>query len=77
MVLSLQGEELHLLKCRRCNAILGNVMIEDASFNLLEFINVTSIHFYKHKISLRHSNLFRYVYVSFTFLGSLPPYYLV
>ena len=56
-----QGEEQHLIKCCRCNAIVGNVTNEDAAnVDFLEFDNVASIYLYKHRISLMHSNLFRY-----------------
>lgn len=53
------GEELLSLKCSRCNAIVGNVCTEDRSRDSLELMSDNSIHLHKHKISTRHSNLFR------------------
>ena len=58
-----QGEELLSLKCSRCNAIVGNVCTEDRSRDSLELMSDNSIHLHKHKISTRHSNLFRYGYM--------------
>lgn len=55
-----QGEEHHPLKCCRCNSILGNVTVEDSSPDVLDISDAFSIHLYKHSISLRSSNLFRY-----------------
>lgn len=54
----LPGEELYLLKCSRCHAVLGNVSKERRSLNCFEFCNMNSILLYKHKISTRHNNLF-------------------
>lgn len=55
-----QGEEHHLLKCFRCSSILGSVTVEDSSLDMLDTSDTFSIHLYKHGISLRSSNLFRY-----------------
>ena len=57
-----QGVEQRPLKCCRCNSILGSVMVEDISIDALD-VNCSdgfSIQLYKHSISLRSSNLFRY-----------------
>ncbi|KAK2550542.1 E3 ubiquitin-protein ligase E3D [Acropora cervicornis] len=54
----LPGEELYLLKCSRCHAVLGNVSKDERTLNCFEFCNVNSILLYKHKISTRHNNLF-------------------
>lgn len=63
LILSLgQGEEHCPLKCCRCNSILGNIMVQDSSLDVLD-VNCSdafSIHLYKHSVSLRSSNLFRY-----------------
>ena len=57
-----QGEEHHLLKCFRCSSTLGSVhvTVEDSSLHMLDTRDAFSIHLYKHGISLRSSNLFRY-----------------
>ena len=56
-----QGEEHHPLKCCRCNSILGSVAVEDSSLDVLDITDhAFSIHLYKHSITLRSSNLFRY-----------------
>ncbi|XP_020600935.1 E3 ubiquitin-protein ligase E3D-like [Orbicella faveolata] len=58
----LPGEEHCPLKCCRCNSILGNIMVEDSGLDVLD-VNCSdafSIHLYKHSVSLRSSNLFRY-----------------
>ena len=57
-----QGEQHHLLKCFRCSSRLGHVhvRVEDSSLDMLDTSDAFSIHLYKHGISLRSSNLFRY-----------------
>jgi len=62
-------EEDQLIKCSRCNTILGNIASEDTRLEPLEFNNVSSIHLYKHKLCLRNSNLFR-SYCTETFISS-------
>ncbi|XP_015778721.1 PREDICTED: E3 ubiquitin-protein ligase E3D-like [Acropora digitifera] len=65
----LPGEELYLLKCSRCHAVLGNVSKERRSLNCFEFCNMNSILLYKHKISTRHNNLFS-LYCTESFITS-------
>ncbi|KAJ7378478.1 E3 ubiquitin-protein ligase E3D [Desmophyllum pertusum] len=63
------GEEHHLIKCCRCNTIIGNVRVESSSPDVLEFSDASSIYLYKHRISLRCSTLFRSYCVE-TFISS-------
>ena len=55
-----QGEERRPLKCCRCRSTLGSVTVEDSSLDMLDTSDAFSINLYKHAISLRSSNLFRY-----------------
>jgi len=55
-----QGEEHRPLTCCRCSSTLGNVKVEDSSLDVLDTCDAFSIHLYKHGISLRSSNLFKY-----------------
>ena len=57
-----QEEEHYQIKCCRCNAVLGSGSTEEKNHSSLhmELCDFTSINLHKHRISLRHSHLFRY-----------------
>ena len=57
-----QEEEYYQIKCCRCNAVLGSGSTEEKDHSSLqmELHDFTSINLHKHRISLRHSHLFRY-----------------
>ena len=57
-----QEEEHYQIKCCQCNAVLGSGSAEEKNHSSLhmELHDFTSINLHKHRISLRHSHLFRY-----------------
>ena len=61
-----QEEEHYQIKCCRCNAVLGSGSTEEKNHSSvhMELRDFTSINLHKHRISLRHSHLFRYSMLS-------------
>ncbi|CAH3167699.1 unnamed protein product [Porites evermanni] len=63
------GEDEDEIKCCRCNSSIGIVIREDSNLHSLDLKDVSSLYLHKHRISLRHSDLFR-SYRTETFISS-------